>query len=132
MTLWRVGLVILASCAQSTQPADLSPERALTDLSDMERGLLCEELVEFRPMEWLDGGVICVSTGISIPLPSGEGCVVQLRESFREGCEWTVGEERECQSALFADGYDLCLETRPLECERPDSCPIVRLPHSLE
>lgn len=123
----RVIFVLLAltGCSMSTEAVDLRSERQVVALSDLERTALCEEMVAERGEAYRDPGAFCPDGPLGpILAPGARGCANRLLD-FDETCEWTVGQERACQAAFFAEGRDLCMNVIPSECERPEACPRV-------
>lgn len=109
----------------STEAIDLRPERQVAGLSDAERASLCEMMVAERGEDYREPGAFCTDDPLGpILAPGVAGCANRLLD-FDEGCEWSVGQERVCQAAFFADGRDLCVDFIPTECQRPELCPRV-------
>lgn len=118
-----VFLLALSGCSMSTESIDLRPEREVFALSDSERTALCEEMVAERGETYREPGAFCTDDPLGpILAPGVRGCANRLLD-FDETCEWTVGQERACQAAFFAEGRDLCMNFTPSECERPEPCP---------
>lgn len=86
----------------------------LTDVTDEQAVLLCQEMGEVRTYT-------CEGDGFSYDLPFGyediEECDDEKAGDYPDGCDATVGEARAC-----SDAYEAVLTDDPCSTETPDEC----------